>query len=52
MSATVNEARLPQGIIRYRESGTGEPVVLVHDLAPELSIGEQAMHEHNGLAGA
>jgi len=32
MSATVNEARLPQGIIRYRESGTGEPVVLVHGL--------------------
>jgi pimeloyl-ACP methyl ester carboxylesterase len=32
MSATVNEARLPQGTIRYRESGTGEPVVLVHGL--------------------
>ena len=32
MSATANEARLPQGTIRYRESGTGEPVVLVHGL--------------------
>jgi pimeloyl-ACP methyl ester carboxylesterase len=32
MSATANEARLPQGTIRYRESGTGEPVLLVHGL--------------------
>jgi pimeloyl-ACP methyl ester carboxylesterase len=28
----MNEVRLPQGIIRYRELGTGEPVVLVHGL--------------------
>ena len=28
----MNEARLQQGTIRYRESGTGEPVVLVHGL--------------------
>jgi pimeloyl-ACP methyl ester carboxylesterase len=27
-----HEARLPQGVIRYRESGTGEPIVLVHGL--------------------
>jgi pimeloyl-ACP methyl ester carboxylesterase len=26
------EARLPQGTIRYRELGTGEPIVLVHGL--------------------
>src|SRR5438105_2344178 len=26
------EVRLPQGVIRYRELGTGEPVVLVHGL--------------------
>src|SRR5437763_14729450 len=24
------EVRLPQGVIRYRELGTGEPIVLVH----------------------
>jgi pimeloyl-ACP methyl ester carboxylesterase len=28
----MNEARLPQGTIRYRELGTGEPIVLVHGL--------------------
>ncbi len=28
----MNEARLPQGTIRYRELGTGEPVLLVHGL--------------------
>ena len=28
----MNEARLHQGTIRYREAGTGEPVVLVHGL--------------------
>jgi pimeloyl-ACP methyl ester carboxylesterase len=28
----MNEARLHQGTIRYRESGTGEPIVLVHGL--------------------
>jgi pimeloyl-ACP methyl ester carboxylesterase len=27
-----HEARLPQGVIRYRELGTGEPIVLVHGL--------------------
>jgi pimeloyl-ACP methyl ester carboxylesterase len=27
-----HEVRLPQGVIRYREIGTGEPVVLVHGL--------------------
>ena len=26
------EVRLPQGVIRYRELGTGEPIVLVHGL--------------------
>jgi pimeloyl-ACP methyl ester carboxylesterase len=26
------DARLPQGVIRYRELGTGEPIVLVHGL--------------------
>ncbi len=26
------DARLPQGTIRYRELGTGEPIVLVHGL--------------------
>jgi pimeloyl-ACP methyl ester carboxylesterase len=31
-SAPVREARLPQGTIRYRELGTGEPIVLVHGL--------------------
>ena len=30
-TATI-EARLPQGRIRYREAGTGEPIVLVHGL--------------------
>jgi pimeloyl-ACP methyl ester carboxylesterase len=30
--ATVHEAAVPQGTIRYRELGTGEPVVLVHGL--------------------
>jgi pimeloyl-ACP methyl ester carboxylesterase len=28
----MNEARLPQGTIRYRELGGGEPIVLVHGL--------------------
>src|ERR1700731_5057783 len=28
----MNEARQPQGTIRYRELGTGEPIVLVHGL--------------------
>jgi pimeloyl-ACP methyl ester carboxylesterase len=28
----MNEVRLPQGTIRYRELGTGEPVLLVHGL--------------------
>jgi pimeloyl-ACP methyl ester carboxylesterase len=28
----MNEARLPQGTIRYRELGTGEPIVLAHGL--------------------
>jgi pimeloyl-ACP methyl ester carboxylesterase len=28
----MNELRLPQGTIRYRESGSGEPIVLVHGL--------------------
>jgi pimeloyl-ACP methyl ester carboxylesterase len=28
----MNEVRLPQGIIRYRDQGTGEPIVLVHGL--------------------
>jgi pimeloyl-ACP methyl ester carboxylesterase len=28
----MNDARLPQGTIRYREQGTGEPIVLVHGL--------------------
>jgi pimeloyl-ACP methyl ester carboxylesterase len=28
----MNEARLPQGTIRYRELGAGEPIVLVHGL--------------------
>ena len=27
-----SEVRLPQGTIRYREMGTGEPIVLVHGL--------------------
>ena len=26
------DARLPQGIVRYRELGTGEPIVLIHGL--------------------
>ena len=26
----MNEVSLPQGTIRYRELGTGEPVLLVH----------------------
>jgi pimeloyl-ACP methyl ester carboxylesterase len=43
----MNEVRLPQGTIRYREQGTGEPIVFVHglltngelwrDLAPRLA---------------
>jgi pimeloyl-ACP methyl ester carboxylesterase len=43
----MNEARLPQGIIRYRELGSGKPIVLVHgfltngelwrDVAPRLA---------------
>jgi pimeloyl-ACP methyl ester carboxylesterase len=43
----VKEAHLPQGTIRYRELGTGEPIVLVHgfltdgelwrDVAPRLA---------------
>jgi pimeloyl-ACP methyl ester carboxylesterase len=28
----MNEVRLPQGTIHYRESGTGDPIVLVHGL--------------------
>ena len=28
----MNEVRLPQGIIRYRELGAGEPIVFVHGL--------------------
>jgi pimeloyl-ACP methyl ester carboxylesterase len=28
----MNEVQLPQGTIRYREQGTGEPIVLVHGL--------------------
>jgi pimeloyl-ACP methyl ester carboxylesterase len=28
--APVQEARLPQGTIRYREAGTGDPLLLVH----------------------
>jgi pimeloyl-ACP methyl ester carboxylesterase len=28
----MNDATLPQGTIRYREAGTGEPIVLVHGL--------------------
>jgi pimeloyl-ACP methyl ester carboxylesterase len=28
----MNEAHLPQGIIRYRELGAGDPIVLVHGL--------------------
>lgn len=35
MSATTGaqaEARLPQGTIRYRDSGSGEPIVFVHGL--------------------
>ncbi|MDX6651042.1 MAG: hypothetical protein QOJ97_2993 [Solirubrobacteraceae bacterium] len=45
--AAVREAAIPQGTIRYRELGSGPPVVLVHgllnngllwrDVAPELS---------------
>jgi pimeloyl-ACP methyl ester carboxylesterase len=30
--APIAEARLPQGTIRYREMGSGEPIVLVHGL--------------------
>jgi len=43
----MNEVRLPQGTIRYRELGAGEPIVLVHglltngelwrDIAPRLA---------------
>jgi pimeloyl-ACP methyl ester carboxylesterase len=29
---TMNELRLPQGTIRYRDTGTGDPIVLVHGL--------------------
>lgn len=45
--ATVHEASVPQGTIRYRELGTGEPIVFVHGflnngllwrkVAPELA---------------
>ncbi|HEY0516290.1 MAG TPA: alpha/beta fold hydrolase, partial [Solirubrobacteraceae bacterium] len=28
----MNEVRLPQGTIRYRESGAGAPILLVHGL--------------------
>lgn len=45
----MNEVRLPQGTIRYRELGSGEPIVLVHgfltngelwrDVAPRLAEG-------------
>ncbi len=31
-NAPVREVRLPQGTVRYRELGTGEPIVLVHGL--------------------
>ena len=29
-SSATQEIRLPQGVIRYRELGEGEPIVLVH----------------------
>src|SRR6266851_8128382 len=29
---TMNELRLPQGTIRYRDTGAGDPIVLVHGL--------------------
>jgi pimeloyl-ACP methyl ester carboxylesterase len=32
MAAAMKEATLPQGAIRYQESGTGEPLVFVHGL--------------------
>jgi pimeloyl-ACP methyl ester carboxylesterase len=45
----MNEVRLPQGVIRYRELGSGEPIVLVHgfltngdlwrEVAPRLAEG-------------
>src|ERR1700688_3283749 len=28
----MNEAHLPQGTVRYRDQGTGEPIVFVHGL--------------------
>ena len=28
----MNEIRLPQGTIRYRDAGSGEPIVFVHGL--------------------
>jgi pimeloyl-ACP methyl ester carboxylesterase len=33
-----HEAQLPQGAIRYREAGTGEPVVLVHGLLTDSQL--------------
>ena len=32
MDAPLKEVTLPQGVVRYRESGSGEPIVLVHGL--------------------
>jgi pimeloyl-ACP methyl ester carboxylesterase len=34
----MNEVRLPQGPIRYREAGNGEPIVLVHGLLTNAEL--------------
>ncbi len=44
----MNELQLPQGTIRYRESGSGEPIVLVHGL---LTNGELWREVAPRLAG-
>jgi pimeloyl-ACP methyl ester carboxylesterase len=36
--AGFHEARLPQGTIRYREAGNGEPIVLVHGLLTNAEL--------------
>ena len=38
IETATNEAQLPQGRIRYRELGTGEPIVLVHGLLTDSEL--------------
>jgi pimeloyl-ACP methyl ester carboxylesterase len=40
---TTNEVRLPQGRIRYRELGTGEPIVFVHGLLTNAELWREVL---------